>query len=112
VFRDCCGTRRRNRTRRTAGVWLRRRERVASRAHRDRPFLHQHPLDDATAVRFADIFGPGRKEHVEDFDEAATLQPVQQLQVERPPAFDPRTRGPCCPWTTAETSPRATRGLI
>jgi hypothetical protein len=33
--------------------------------------VHQHPLDDAAAVRFADIFGPGRQEHVEDFDEAA-----------------------------------------
>jgi len=46
--------------------------------------VHEHPLHDAGAVRAAEMIGPGRQEQVEDFDQAAALDPVNQPQAELP----------------------------
>jgi hypothetical protein len=46
--------------------------------------VHEYPLDDAGAMRAAEMFGPGGQEHVEDLDQAAALDPVNQPQVELP----------------------------
>jgi hypothetical protein len=58
------------------------RDRVAGRADRDRPGVHEHPLDHAGTVRAAEVIGPGGQEQVEDLDQAAPLDPVEQPQVE------------------------------
>src|SRR6516165_11344886 len=49
------------------------RDRFAGRADRDRPGVHEHPLDHAGAVRAAEMIGPGGQEQVEDLDQAAAL---------------------------------------
>ena len=59
-------------------------QRVVGRADRDRPGVHEHPLDHAAAVRTAKMLGPGGQEHVEYLDQAAALDPVEQPQVELP----------------------------
>ena len=58
------------------------RDRLAGRADRDRPGVHEHPLHHAGAVRAAEVIGPGGQEQVEHLDQAATLDPVEQPQVE------------------------------
>ena len=60
------------------------RDRFADRADRDRPGVHEYPLDDPDAVRAAEVIGPGGQEQVEDLDQAAALDPVDQPQAELP----------------------------
>jgi len=60
------------------------RDRLAGRADGDRPGVHEDPLDDAGAVRAAEMIGPGGQEQVEDLDQAAALDPVNQPQAELP----------------------------
>jgi hypothetical protein len=55
---------------------------LADRADRDRPGMYEHPLDDAGAVRAARVIGAGGQEQVEDLDQAAALDPVNEPQVE------------------------------
>ena len=60
--------------------------------------MHEDPLDDAGAVRAAEMIGPGGQEQVEDLDQAAALDPVNQPQAELPagrrPAYARALLGP------------------
>src|SRR6185503_7520379 len=44
--------------------------------------VYEHPRYHADAVRAAEVIGPGREEQVEDLDQAAAFDPVEQPQVE------------------------------